>query len=285
MVLTGILFLAFQRSLRKRILFAMVAVLAVGFVMKYPLVKALNIGQPDLIESLSIPAQQIARDVTENDDFTDGQKELLEEIVDFEIIPATYTPIISDQIKNLVREKNNQGYLKEHTGDYINLYVARALQHPLTYVKAWIDQTKGYWNAGYGYWMWIDNVFYNNNGVQRIVRNESLNSVLARYLFAFQNNRVLNLFISIGFFDWILLVAFFIGIIQRDRIGILLTIPCIMNVCTLLIATPVYSDIRYNYAVFCSIPFILGVILRSGRLQKGGEAEDGQNCSTDPVLE
>lgn len=261
MLLTGIILLAFHKSLRKKILLAMAGILIMGFAIKYPLAKMMNVGQPDLVESLSIPVQQVARDVIENDDFTDDQIELLGQIVDLERIPETYSSYISDPIKNLIREKNNQAYLKEHMAEYARVYVTRLLHHPFSYIKAWIDQTKGYWNAGYGYWIWTDSVSSNYNGIQRTVKNTNMESVLNQYLSTFLNNRILRLFISMGFFDWILLVALFIGIIRHDKMGIILTIPCIVNVFTLLVATPVYCELRYNYAVFCSIPFILAFVL------------------------
>ena len=49
--------------------------------------------------------------------------------------------------------------------DFVHLYVEIGLKHPLKYLEAWVDQTKGYWNAGYEYWVWNGN-WMNDLGIQ-----------------------------------------------------------------------------------------------------------------------
>ena len=70
--------------------------------------------QPDTIEALSIPAQHIARVITDGGELTQEQEELLSKVVDLERVPKEYDSTISDPIKTLVREKGNQDYIKEH---------------------------------------------------------------------------------------------------------------------------------------------------------------------------
>ena len=70
------------------------------------------------------------------------------------------------------------------------------------------------------------------------------------------------IFVCIGFFDWLLLISLFVALLRHDRIGIMLTIPMIANILTLLIATPVYAEMRYNYAVFCALPIVISLVLR-----------------------
>lgn len=59
-----------------------------------------------------------------------------------------------------------------------------------------------------------------------------------------------------------MLIALFIAIVRKDKIGVMLTIPNIMVVFSLLVATPVYSEFRYDYAVFCTLPIVLALVLR-----------------------
>ena len=145
------------------------------------------------------------------------------------------------------------------------------MKHPSSYVKAWIDQTKGYWNAGYPYWYWADGVEKNNLGIVRTVHSKKMNSIVDRYLSLYENNRILRVFLSIGFFDWLVLIALCIGLVRRDKIGIMLTVPVLMNVVSLLIATPVFSEMRYNYGVFCALPFIMTLCLRDRSRETLGE--------------
>ncbi len=259
---TALVFLILWKCDNKKILISMLGVIICCFILKHPVLNALNVPQPDLVESLSIPVQQIARDVIENDDFTEEQLSILNEVIDVNEIPDTYSPFISDPIKNLIRERRNQSEIRQNSKAYISLYLSRLLKHPSSYVKAWIDQTKGYWNSGYPYWYWANGVVDNELGIVCTVRSMKMDSLVNRYLDKFMDNRLLRVFLSIGFFDWLILVALCIGIIRHDKIGIMLTVPVIMNVVSLLIATPVFSELRYNYCVFCALPIIMTLSFR-----------------------
>ncbi len=264
-VFTTLIILCLWRMKNRKILGILLGIIAISFVMKHPVLKVLNVSQPDLVESLSIPLQQIARDVVDNDDFTEQQLELLNEVIIVEDINGEYKPYISDPIKGLVRKRGNQNYIKENAEEFLKFYVSRILKHPWTYVKGWIDQTRGYWNGGYEYWHWTNSVNNNNYDIYRYSRSVWVNEKVNQYLELFETSPVLRIFLSIGFFDWLIFIALFIAIMRHDKIGIMLTVPIIMNVISLLIATPVFSEMRYNYAVFCAAPVILIMVLRPGK--------------------
>lgn len=259
---TALCFFLLWKLRKKRIVIIMIIVLAGSFILKQPVLKAIGVAQPDLIESLSIPAQQIARNVVDHNDLTDKQRELLSQVIDIERVPESYKPIISDPIKDLVREKENQDYIRSHATDFIQLYFSLGVKHPLTYLRGWIDQTRGYWNAGYSYWRWSDGVEENGLGIYRTVNSERVHTSLTWYLAQFSNQPALWIFLCIGFFDWLVLIALYIAIIRKDKVGIMLTMPNIMVVLSLLVATPVYSEFRYNYAVFCALPIVIALALR-----------------------
>lgn len=146
------------RKKQYRIILSLVFVLIFSFIMKRPVLAMLNVSQPDTVESLSIPMQQIARVVVDENDLSSQQTELLSKVIDIEKIPDSYSPILHDPIKLLVREKGTVKYLKEHIAEYTKLYLELGLKHPIKFVEAWVDQTKGYWNGGYEYWRWADGV-------------------------------------------------------------------------------------------------------------------------------
>ena len=78
----------------------------------------------------------------------------------------------------------------------------------------------------------------------------------------FTKIEILRIFLSIGFFVWVNLIILFISIYRKDNTGILVNIPIIAIVLSLLIATPVFSEFRYAYAVFCALPIIMTIALR-----------------------
>jgi hypothetical protein len=230
--------------------------------MKHAVLAKLEVTQPDTIESLSIPVQQIARVVYEGCELNEWQSTLLNEIIDIEQIPSNYSSYISDPIKSLVRQKGNQQLLKQKKADYLKLYISLGLEYPSLYMNAWIDQTRGYWNAGYEYWRWSLDIYENDLGIVRTTKNISIDLMLREYLWLFTNIQGLRLFISIGFFVWIDILMLMVALLRKDKVGAFVSLPILVVVASLLVATPVFSEFRYIYAAFCALPMIIVIALR-----------------------
>ncbi len=256
--LTALVFiLAFGRK-RRLLALLMVCVVIVSAVLKYPVLASLDVSQPDPVESLSIPVQQIARVICDCNDLTEEERELLGKVVDVDAVPETYSDYISDSIKNLVRDTGDQDYLTAHKGEYLQLWLRLLVRHPWTYVKAWIDETKGYWNGGYKYWIWwtgVSSKAYIFQFTQE-VRSPVARAAFDAYLTPWQNSPLLQPFVSIGLHTWLTLGLAVLCLLRRSRAAIL-TVPVLAVVATLLIATPVYSEFRYAYAVFTCLPMLL----------------------------
>ena len=253
---TTLLFLLVFKFRQKKLLVIMAAVIVTSFVLKHPVLKMLDVDQPDITESLSIPLQQVALDVIENDDFTEKEYDLINQVADAAKIPETYLPYISDPIKELIRERGNQVVVSDRKLEYIGLYFSRLLKHPSTYVKAWVEQTKGYWNSGYSYWIWDMSHMGREFGISGKVNSGLMNKLVNKYLSHFLKFPLLKPLVSIGFFVWTLLIVLFLAIIKRDKKLAFMTIPSLMVILTLLVATPVFSEFRYAYSVFCTAPVI-----------------------------
>lgn len=253
---TTLLFVLMFRLQQKRLLFVMIAIIITSFVMKHPVLKALDVAQPDITESLSIPLQQVALDVVENNDFTEEEYELINQVADVKRIPEVYLPYISDPIKELLRECGNQQAISDRKSEYIGLYFSRLLKHPSTYVKAWVEQTKGYWNSGYPYWIWDMSQMGGDFGIRGKVNSGLMNKLVNKYLSHFLKIPLLKPLVSIGLFVWSILIVLYLSIIKKDKILALMTIPSLMVILTLLVATPVFSEFRYAYSVFCTAPVI-----------------------------
>lgn len=261
-ILLVIAFLLIFRKKHKKLLLSFLFILITSFFLKYPVLNYLNVTQPDQIESLSIPAQQVARVIVEGKNLTDTEINLFSQIVDIEKIPERYTPYISDNIKNLIREKGAQDYLEKNKIDFLKAYLSLGIRYPGSYIRAWVDETKGYWNSGYDYWIWSTNIQDNSLGIKRTLLSENVKNFFDQYLNIFNDIQLLKPLLCIGLFVWIDLIMLFISLLRKDRLGIYFTLPIISIVFSLLIATPVYSEFRYIYAAFCSLPMIIIIVLR-----------------------
>ena len=261
-VILTIAFIVLWKSKKKVMLIVFISTIIISIIMKYPVLAYLEVKQPDTIESLSIPAQQISRVVQEGCELDDYQIDLLDNVVDVEQIPEKYSPYISDPIKVLVRQKGNQHLLTEQKMDYIKLYFSLGIKYPMAYLRAWIDQTRGYWNAGYEYWRWSIGIKENDLGIVRTTNNSYVDLLFKDYLRLFTNFQVLRLFLSIGLFVWIDIFLLLIALIRKDKIGIFISLPILVIVASLLVATPVYAEFRYIYAAFCALPMVIVITHR-----------------------
>ena len=132
------------------LLLVFIGIVLSAYIMKHPFLNAINVEQPDMIEMLSIPIQQMSEVVVEcGDELTDEQKKLLENLASIEEIREAYEPGYSDPMKDLLRRDEQQKFLTLHKEEYIHLYLELGFAHPKEYLSGWIKQTRGYWNGGY----------------------------------------------------------------------------------------------------------------------------------------
>ena len=240
--------------------------LVIAFFMKHTVLEKIGVTQPDTIEALSIPAQQIARVVHDGCELTEWEWDALSEIIDIEEISDHYSAYISDPIKDLVRAKGNQQLILDKKSKYIKLYVSLGLRYPREYLLAWIDQTRGYWNAGYDYWIWDLDICENSLSIERTIRSGLLDRMLKEYLWLFTNVEILRLFLSVGLFVWIDIMMLMVALLRKDKAGVFISLPILAVVSSLLVATPVFSELRYIYSVFCALPIIVVIVLRPSKL-------------------
>lgn len=259
-----VVFLVFHFRKYLKLLIMSLLVVAFCMVMRGPMVRHFEIRQVDTIESLSIPAQQIARVVVDGKTLTDDELAFLGNIVEVDKISETYLPYISDPIKDLVRETNNQAFIKDNKKEFLILWVKIGLRYPGEYFAAWIDQTVGYWGLDKG-----DVDYYNDKifemsdyGIQGRVPNSLLNRLWNWYTGLFSGVSILKIFICCGMIAWGFGLSFTAGIVNKR--SVLASVPILGLWLTLLIAVPVADSVVYAYGILVSIPAIFaGNMLKS----------------------
>lgn len=260
--LTVLFTFVFLSKNKKEILVIMIVCLTCTYIMQHPLLNKLNIKQTDLVESLSIPIQQISKVIVSANDLSENELDLLNKVIDVNRVKDEYVVFISDPIKNLIREKNNQNYLLSNINDYIELYIKLGFRHPLAYTLAFVDQTKGYYNSGYEYWISLLGVSENNYGIERIEILPFLSKIINIHYNDYFLYSFLNPLISIGLHVWIIIICLYIGIMNKNNLISILTTPLLSIIVTLLIATPVFCEFRYAYAIFTCAYFIMLVTIK-----------------------
>lgn len=243
---------------KKKALFSIAVVLIAGVIYKGPVLTHFQVESPDTIESLAIPAQQIAAVFYYEGNITDEQIELLNHIVDTDKLGNAWygSPGCVDDVKRLIREKDNQVYIREHKKEFIRLYLDMFMANKRLYVKAFVDETYGYWYHRVTFpSLWATYIEDNGMGICRDSKvPDVVEKIVREYLDKFKS--LFDSFFSIGLIIYTFFTGFWISIQKRNPYT-LIFLPALGIWCTLLLATPVYADIRYAYAIYNAVPMLV----------------------------
>ncbi len=232
-----------------------------GWFLLNPALSMMQIPQGDRVESLSIPIQQVARVIADGCDLTDNEKQLLSQVVDLDVVVDEYMNWISDPIKREIRN-TNPNFFEDHFLEFRDLWIQLGARYPVQYLKAWVDQTKGYWNGGYPYAMYSETITDNPYGIEK---TGAVKPVAALFRVYFGLSRHVILFEplhSIGLHVWIVFLCFVVNL-RKKREESLLSVPLLLLVLGLCFGTPVYCSFRYIYPLFVCFPLILGTAVFS----------------------
>ena len=243
-----------------------IGVISLCFVYKGVIFTAFRVEKPDLIESLSIPIQQIGCVLANDGVVTESEIILLDRVVDTQRVKRVYTEYISDPIKYAVRAKDEQNYLRENMWEYIKCYVDIGMRNPGLYLRGYIEQTKGYWYHKVNNWIYYpDGVRENELGIMRTPKLPQAACAAIERLLGL-TERLFHRFFSIAMITWFLLAGLGLTWIKRER-GLLYVLP-IGIVLTLLVATPVCAEFRYIYAIFLVVPILSVLALERQGIQR-----------------
>ena len=234
------------------------AVLVLSLFIKGPVYDALGVAEPAFSESLSIPAQQIARVVHEGRTLTQEQIDLLNRTVDYDSIADYYQPELSDPIKALIQYGNPE-YLETHKGAYLKLWIQLGLRYPLDYWNAFVDQTRGYWYPGEPGLTVNESISPNDVGLtgQSVLSGTPAWKVVEILNKLYTILPLYGLLYSIGAFTWAAVFWCVNCALNGRKRNFLLFVPFFALILTLCLATPVAADLRYAYPLILSMPLLL----------------------------
>ena len=242
----------------KLLLPGLLIVAALALCIKGPVYDAIGVAEPAFSESLSIPAQQIARVVHEGRTLTQEQIDLLNQTVDYDSIADYYQPELSDPVKALIQYGNPE-YLEAHKRAYLKLWIQLGLRYPLDYWNAFVDQTRGYWFPGEPGLTVNESISPNDVGLtgQSVLRGTAAWKVVEILNKLYTIFPLYGLLYSIGAFTWAAIFWCANCALNGRKRNCLLFIPFFALILTLCLATPVAADLRYAYPLILSMPLLL----------------------------
>jgi len=250
------LFLFFRK--RARNLYPALVVIFLGAAaIKYPVMNAFHVTQPDLVESLSIPIQQVTAVICNDRALTEEELALIEKVVDLTYIKELYDPYFADNIKELVRA-GNQEYLADHKGDFLKLWAKLGLCYPGDYLTAYIRQTYGYWYPDSFYLVAeAEGVSATSLGVSHTPLIRGPLVIKAKEI-SIKLGGILPLYgtlWSMGVACWVMLFCIGNAFVRNEMRKLILYLPSVALLLTVLMATPVATEFRYVYFMILALPF------------------------------
>ena len=234
--------------------------LIISFIFNIFITNIFNVQKVGSIESLSIPLQNIAYVVKNNGNISDNEYKELNKIMDIKKVNELYDEDYVDPIKNMVKSYNN-GYIEENKLEFIKLWFNIGIKNINMYIKSYVYQTSGYWYHNYGVNTFPTYDNYDNLGIYHKNYNISIVSKILNVLM-YLNRAFQHVFYSNALSIYIIIYSLYY-LIRKNKYRIYIY-PIIFIWLTLLIATPVGYEFRYQYSVFISFPFILSTLFIKG---------------------
>mgnify|MGYP004547953987 FL=1 len=251
--------LFFFRKQKRQVYPCLLVTLLLCVLIKYPVMNHFQVTQPDLIESLCIPTQQIAAVLCNDRELTAEERGLIENVIDLTYIKELYNPTFADNMKELVRA-GDQEYLASHKKEFFKLWISLGLRYPGDYLDAYIQQTYGYWYPDSFYLVAeAEGVSATELGVSTrhliggplVVKGKELAIKLGSIV------PIYGTLWSMGVACWVLLFSMGTVLVRRETRKLLCYLPSVLLLFTVLIATPVATEFRYVYFMVYSMPFYL----------------------------
>lgn len=249
-------------------------------IIKGPVMDHFQVVQPDFVESISIPLQQVCRVVAQGKELTPEQEALLNRVMNVSYIDDLYAEHISDNMKELVRAGNPE-YLTRHKGEFFRLWLELGCQYPKIYLDAYIEQTRGYYSPSAVYPVAdVEGVIANDTGLsgEYLIGGKALVKIREILLKLHTIIPLYGAFWSMGSLLWLALLTLVItlsiakqeetpkkkkkGTSFQEAVRLCAPwLPGIAIIATLLIATPVATEFRYAYHLVYCIPLYPAIML------------------------
>lgn len=249
------------RSIRKirSVVIAHVAVILCILVLTGPVYDRMGI-QKDEVESFSIPLQQLARVVVYGGEFSPEDEEFVSKLMPLDRWKEVYCAGLVDNIK--WDDTFSKSYLSNHERQLMLVWFRTLLKNPVQYLEAWCLNTYGYWSPNL--WelnQYTDNVYAGNISAldhwgvkipvtpRNLLGSESLKEVFS----------LATPMPATGLVTCLMLVACLIAAVAGQWAWVFLFLPCMGNILTLFLASPMAYWPRYALASLYALPMLLAV--------------------------
>lgn len=221
---------------------------------KGPVFNYLDVYKSGSAEYLAIPMQQIGRMVYKGIELTEQEEKMISKVLDVDIMKDAYNPRWSDGIK--FNDNFNIEPFNKNKFNYLKLWLQLVIKHPKTALEAYSISTLGYWYPNIEARAYENSIVENNYGIEMQPQAPKIVQDFVSFM-GIRDLPIISLLISIGLIMWLVFLSIYI-LIKKKKLGYLyIYIPVLGIWLTLLVASPVYNELRYIYALFTTLPILL----------------------------
>ena len=249
------LFIIFLIKKYKEFIICIGSGLIISFIFNILIINIFNVEKVESIESFSIPIQNISYVIKNNGNISKDELNKLNKYINPEAIKEVYDVDYVDPVKNSIDNK----YLNDNKIEFIKLWESIGIKNINMYIRSYVYQTSGYWYHNYGVntFPTFDN--YDDLGIVHKSYNISIANKILNILM-YLNRAVQHCLWSNALSIYMVIYSLYYTF--RKNKYKLYIYPIIFIWLTLLIATPVGYEFRYQYSVFISFPFILTTLFK-----------------------
>ena len=237
------------------------SILLTYFIIKGPVFNYFKIEKTTSVEAFSIPLQQIARVVSSGREIPEKDLKYLEKLFDYDKIEFSYNPAISDPIKNLANKS-----VLNNKKDFFKTYLSLFIKYPNVYFEAYCLQTLGYWYPDVIYWatagesssIFPEEKIYSVS-ITPLWYNKIIDTTVSRKI------PLNNIVWSVGLQFIVLLCSTFLMFYLKNNKYILCFIPLYGLWISIMLATPVFAELRYVFGLFVCSPIMLVIAIGNFR--------------------
>lgn len=213
----------------------------------------LGASKGNVAEALSVPMQQIARVVKYYEqELTEEEKEEINQYLPIDKVGEAYDSRISDPVKNLFKSEE----FKSNKIEFIKLWWNLFLKYPKDYVESFLYNSYGYWYPDTCNWIYATDIAENEFGIRQTKRTEI--SLLDNCI-KIRNIPIISMIFSVGFAFWIALVIV-VYLIYKRKYKYIVAFVTMMALWVTTLASPVYCEYRYVFAIFTSLPILISTL-------------------------
>lgn len=280
LILTAPFAIWILRKQWKRITLVFVASLAFYFVINGPVMTKLGIENVSLVETMSVPLQQLGNLVSKHyDDIEKQDQIIMDDMMDHTKMKKLYIPEISDNIKFNMNENHQKSYL-----DYGKVWMKYLPQYPAVYFDAFLKLNLQLWapdtiatkrQTAIGYIKIPDGIEgklnYNHYYNKYIIKRDSKLPRLRqwyKYILKrqpFTRMPLLSIFFYLSFPLWVLLFSIMVIWIRKQKKNILAMLPSIFFLLTSLIGPATLARYIFPVLVLCPIFLTIAICHNEGR--------------------